>query len=281
MEGRVEGILVNARSLAGISTTISFPELSLTIDLGLCTRAALRTSTVALTHGHADHISGLHQYLGVRDLFGMGPSRLLCPDGAVQGLRDLVTSFGSLQGRPFATQVEGTRPGVEVEIARGLFLVPFPVLHKVPSVGYVVVRRVAKLKPAFLGLPGAEIARLRAEPDADLFDLVDEPLVAVTGDTEAGWLDHLDPRVRAARVLFAETTFIGGGRDVEAAHAGRHTHLDELAPALERLENRAIVLYHFSQIYKAAEIEATVRARLPASVADRVHLLIPEEADKL
>jgi ribonuclease BN (tRNA processing enzyme) len=143
------------------------------------------------------------------------------------------------------------------------------------------VRRVRKLKPAFAGLPGPEIAARRADPDADLFDTVDEPLVAVTGDALAGWISDVDPLVLRAKVLFAELTFVGLGKTVEAARVGQHTHIDELLPLLSRIESHAIVFYHFSQTYNAAEVRAALAERLPADVASRVRLLLPEEGDKL
>lgn len=281
MDDTIEGIRVRARSLGGIGTTLSFPEMDLSVDLGVCTPAALRTRTVALTHTHADHLSGLPMYLGVRRLLGMGPPRLIVPDPMVGPLRDFVATLGILQGRPFEVQVDGARLGEDLALGGGLFLHPFEVGHTVPSLGYVVVRRVRKLKDEYAGLPSAEIVRLRRERDHEMFRLVDEPLVAVTGDSLADGMDLEDPLVRTARVLFIEATFLDERRDLPHAHAGGHSRVDEVLPRLERVECPAIVLYHFSQIYKNDEVLAAVRERLPASLDGRVRLLLPEEGDRL
>lgn len=281
MDERVEGILVRARSLGGIGTTLSFPEMDLSVDLGVCTPAALRTEAVALTHTHADHLSGLPMYLGVRRLLGMTSPRLIAPDPMVGPLRELVATLGVLQGCPFEVRVDGARLGEDLPLGGPLFLHPFAVGHPVPSLGYVVVRRVRKLREEFVGLPSAEIVHLRRERDQEMFRVVDEPLVAVTGDSLADGMDLDDPLVRTARVLFLEATFLDDRRDLAHVHAGGHSRLDEVLPRLGRLECGTIVLYHFSQIYKTDEVVGAVRERLPASLGGRVRLLLPEEGDRL
>lgn len=290
MDERIEGILVNARSLGGIATTLTFPEMDLTVDLGVCTPAALRTGTVALTHTHADHLSGLPMYLGVRRLLGMNSPRLIVPGPMVEPLSELVATLGVLQGRVFEVRVDVARPGEDLPLSRSLFLHPFAVGHPVPSFGYVVVRRVRKLREEYLGLPATEIVRLRREyEDSEkagaakhsLFCTQDEPLVAITGDSLARGIDLDDPLVRTARVLFIEATFLDERRDIAHVHAGGHARLDEIIPLLEGVECRTIVLYHFSQIYKNEEIVHAIHERLPAALAGRVRLLLPEEGDRL
>ena len=281
MDERIDKVLVNARSLGGIGTTLSFPEMSLSIDIGVCTPAALRTSTVALTHAHADHMAGLHTYLAVRRLFGMASPRVVVPEAVLPGLRACIDAFGALQGRPFEYDLVAARPGEDIELRKDLWLRPFPVRHAVPSLGYVVFRRSSKLRPEHRHLTGPQIARLKEDPAARLFDEVLDPLLAVTGDTTADGLPFSDPLVREARVLFVEATFVGDRHAVDAAHLGQHVHLDELAPMLRGLACKAIVLYHFSQTYRVDEVRAEVAARLPPEVAGRVRLLLPAEEDRL
>ncbi|NOZ01969.1 MAG: hypothetical protein GXP54_08800 [Deltaproteobacteria bacterium] len=281
MEDRLEGIRFNARSLGGIGTTLSFPEMDLTIDLGICTPTALRTGTVAFTHTHADHLSGLPAYLGVRRLFGMKDPRLIVPAPVLSAFRDLIASLGALQGRPFEPAVEGMDSGTDMPLGNDLFLHPFRTEHGIPCLGLSVVRRVAKLKDEFLGLAGPEIARLRKEGNVDMFRVEEDPLVAVSGDSLIAEMDLDDPLVRRARVLFIESTFVDDKRSIEHAHLGGHTHLDELGEHLQGVECRAIVLFHFSQIYKTREIERAVRDRLPESLSSRVHVILPEEGDRL
>jgi ribonuclease Z len=260
---------------------MAFPEMSLAIDLGVCTSAALRCDTIALTHTHADHLAGIHTYLAVRRLYGMKSPRIVAPSVLVDRLDQFLVAMGNVQGRPFEYTLVGADLGDEIDIGRGLLLKPFAVEHTMPSLGFAVIRRVKKLRAAYLGLPGDEIARRKREPGHDLFETVDESLIAVTGDTTASGIDLSAGFVRNSRVLFLEATFLDGRRDADAARLGAHTHLDELLPLITGIEAGAIVLYHFSQVYGAAEIETIMGARLPAELEGRVHLLLPEEGDRL
>lgn len=280
LDTRIEGLLVSGRSLAGIATTITFPEMDLTVDLGECTRAALRTSVIALTHGHADHIGGLAMYLGVRRLYGMSDPTIVAPPETVDGIKKLVDALGSLQGRPFdAAIVAAPEPGTELEVANEIVLKTFEVNHYPESAdegvaracGYLICRSVRRLRPEFIGLPGPEIARLKEErPEIVFRELI--PLAAVSGDTTTEWIARADPEVLSARVLFQECTFLGRGRTPESALKGHHTHIDRLFESLGPVKSRAIVLYHVSQYYSPSEAEAILREALPPGMAGRVHL---------
>jgi ribonuclease Z len=281
MERRIQDILFDARSLGGIGTVVSMPEFSVSVDIGLCTSAALRTDTILLTHGHADHLAGLATWLGVRRLYGMRPGRIVVPAGLEDSIRTLIGVLGDLQRRPYEVDVLAVEVGDEVALSNGLLARPFAVDHGVPGVGWAIVRRVTKLRAEHHGMPGARIAELKQDPANDLFETRDESLVAVTGDTTAAGLDVGDPVVSGARVLFVEATFVDQRRTVDHAHLGHHSHLDELAPVLQHVRSPAIVLYHFSQIYRPGEVEAAVASGLPPDVASRVHLWLPEEGDRL
>lgn len=284
VERHIEGIRFVGRSLAGIATTLTFPDWSLTIDLGICTPAVLRTSTVALTHGHADHIAGLSTYLATRRLYGMPPPQILAPAPIVPDLQRWVDALGDLQQRRFETPIIAMKSGHDFELGKDLVIRPFAVAHGVPALGYAVVRQTEKLGAKYLGLAGSEIARLRREGVRDLFETREEVLVAVTGDTMVGEgvePDWSRPEIARARVLFVDATFLDNQRSIENAHAGWHSHLDELIPVLGGLRNKAVVLYHVSQIYKPEDVENIVEMRLPATLRERVHIVVPGQEERM
>jgi len=280
----VEGIRIEARSLGGIATTLAFPEWSLCVDLGVCTPAALRCATVALTHGHADHLAGLATYLSVRRLYGMASPRLVVPRGMEEGVEALISGLGRLQSRPYEQQVIPVEVGGEVPLGRDLLLRSFPVVHRQPATGWLVVRRTRRLRTPYRGLPGPEIARLRTAGEEErLMETVEVPLVAVTGDTSVEIDLAADPLTPKARVLMLETTFWGEDRErgVEAAALGQHLHCSQIAEALRGVEARALVLYHLSQAHSVQEVRQRLPSVLPPEWLDRARIVEPLPEDRM
>src|SRR5262249_39890350 len=146
----------------------------------------------------------------------------------------------------FALEIEpiGMAPGDVVALHRDLHVRAVRTFHPVPSLGYLMVRRVAKLKSELLGLPGAEIAARRRAGE-DVTDYDERLELAYATDTLVSVLDH-SPELLRARVLIIECTFLDQRKTLEAARAGCHIHLDELIERTERFENEHVVMMHVS-----------------------------------
>jgi ribonuclease Z len=268
---------VRGISVGGVYTSIAVPELGLLFDAGASPRSACAIDTILLSHGHADHIGALPALLGIRGLLGKSkPPRVVMPAEIAADLGAALAALSRLQRYPLAIEAIGMTPGEELALRGDLAIRAVRTFHPVPSLGYVVVRRVAKLRADLHGAPGHEIASRRRAGE-EINDIEDRLELAYATDTLVSALDHA-PELLRTRVLILECTFLDERKTVEGARAGCHIHLDEIVERADRFENEHIVLMHFSQIYRPDEISGILDARLPASLRRRVIPFVPAGA---
>jgi len=265
---------VRGISVGGVYTSLAVPELGLVFDAGASPRSSGGTDTILLSHGHADHIGALPALLGIRALHGkQKPPRVVMPVEIVDDLQDALRALSRLQRFPLDIEAVGMSPGDEVVLRGDLSVRAVRTFHPVPSLGYVIVRRVAKLKPELVGLAGPEIAaRRRAGEEVNVY--AERLELAYATDTLVSALDHA-PELLQARVLIVECTFLDERKTLEAARAGCHIHLDELVERADRFENEHVVLMHFSQLYRPDEIAGLLDARVPPSLRKRIVAFAP------
>lgn len=270
---------VRGVSVAGIYTALQVPELDLLLDAGIALRSFAGTDRLLLSHTHPDHASGLFSLLGIRNLLGKKtPLTVYAPAEAVAPLGDALACLRRLHHARLDVELVGLEPGQQVPLGHDLFARAFRTHHPAPSLGYLVSRRVTKLRPEFKALGGPEIARRRREGDASIFEVQERHELAYATDTLAAVLDT-SPEILDARVLIIECTYVGAWRSPDDAHAHGHLHLDELAARAERIRCEHLVLMHFSQGHAPAEVRAEVAARLPAELRARTLLFAPEHGN--
>ncbi|HLL21576.1 MAG TPA: MBL fold metallo-hydrolase [Kofleriaceae bacterium] len=264
-------------SVGGVYTSIAVPELGLLFDAGASPRSLASTDTILLSHGHVDHVGALPALLGIRALHGKSkPPRVVMPAEIVDDLRAGLAALSKLQRWPLDIEAIGMAPGDEIALRGDLLVRAVRTFHPVPSLGYVIVRRVAKLKPELVGMTGPEIAaRRRAGEEVNAYEERSE--VAYATDTLVSALDHA-PELYKARVLILEATFLDARKTIDGARAGCHIHLDELIERAHLFENEHVVLMHFSQLYRPDEIPAILDARLPHGLRKRVIAFAPSTA---
>ena len=89
-------------------------------------------------------------------------------------------------------------PGDEIALRGDLRVRAVRTFHPVPSLGYIIVRRVAKLRAEFRGLPGPEIAARRRAGRA-VIEHEDRLELAYATDTLVSVLDHSPELLQDAR----------------------------------------------------------------------------------
>jgi len=265
---------VRGISVGGVYTSLAVPELGIVFDAGASPRSSCAIDTILLSHGHADHVGALPAFLGIRALFGKTrPPRVVMPAEILDDLTSALAGMSRLQRFPLDIEAIGMLPGDEIALHRDLRVRAVRTFHPVPSLAYVVVRRISKLRPELHGLTGPEIAERRRSGE-DVAEHEDRVELAYATDTLASVLDHA-PALLAARTLILECTFLDERKPLDAARAGCHIHLDELIERADQFANERIVLMHFSQLYRPDEITGILDARLPPAFRKRVIPFIP------
>ncbi|MBA3455123.1 MAG: MBL fold metallo-hydrolase [Deltaproteobacteria bacterium] len=260
---------VRGVSVGGVYTSLSIPELGVLFDAGISPRSFGAIDTILLSHGHADHVGALPGLLGIRALHGkQKPPRVVMPAEIVDDLQTALAALTKLQRWPLDIEAIGMSPGDEVALRGDLHVRAVRTYHPVPSLGYLLVKRVAKLKQELVGLAGPEIAA-RKRAGEEVTSIEERLEVAYATDTLVSVLDH-SPELLEARVLILECTFLDERKTLEAARAGCHIHLDELIERADRFENEHVVLMHFSQLYRPDEIAGILDARVPPALRKRI-----------
>ncbi|HET9626969.1 MAG TPA: MBL fold metallo-hydrolase [Kofleriaceae bacterium] len=267
-------LTVRGISVGGVYTSLGVPELGLVLDAGASPRSLAAIDTLLLSHGHADHVGALPAMLGIRALSGKTrPPRVVMPAEIVDDLLTGLAALSRLQRFPLAIEPIGMRPGDEIELRGDLRVRAVRTFHPVPSLAYLVVRRIAKLRPELAGLTGPQIAARRRAGEV-VTDHEDRIELAYATDTLITALDHA-PALLAARTLILECTFLDERKSRDAARAGCHVHLDDILERADQFANEHIVLMHFSQIYRPDEIAGILDARMPPALRRRVIPFVP------
>jgi ribonuclease Z len=265
---------VRGTSVGGVYTSLAVPELGIVFDAGASPRSSCAIDTILLSHGHADHIGALPAFLGIRALSGKTkPPRVVMPAEIVEDLTCALAALSRLQRFPLEIEAIGMLPGDELALRADLRVRAVRTFHPVPSLAYLIVRRVSKLRAELSGLTGPQIAARRRGGET-VTDHEDRLELAYATDTLVSVFDHA-PELLTARTLIMECTFLDERKPLEAARAGCHIHLDEVIERADRFANDHVVMMHFSQIYRPDEIAGLLDARLPPELRKKVIPFIP------
>lgn len=225
---------------------------------------------VALTHGHTDHFTGLHnifitrlRYRQQADAAGgeaaAEPLRVLYPDGDEEIAGYLAYLRAALLDRyPGLAELVPVAPGdrIPLHAVRGLTLQPFAVTHRGPAtcLGWRVLQERWKLRPELHGTPQPELNRLAAERGREaITERVEVPLLVLSGDSRP-----LPPdAARGAALLVHEATFMGERLDES------HSTLEEAVATWRAAGAERLLVYHFSSRYRGADVARALDELLP------------------
>lgn len=256
-------------SIAGVTTSIAFPEAEVCFDVGQGLPFQIPFPNILITHGHMDHASGLPYLIAMKSMMSQPVPQIYMPESLVTPMTQIMKIWAGIDQHTYNFNFRPVENGRDYELKPPFFFRPFPTYHRVPSHGYTIYEKKKHLKPEYRPLVPAELGRLRKEGKI-LEDFVNEPLVSFTGDSKIEFLDT--PDVRNSKVLLMEVTYWDQKKSVENAREWGHIHLDELLPRLESLKCEKIVLIHASARYPTKYLNEILDARLPEYLKTRVVL---------
>ncbi len=255
-------------SVAGVETAIEVPNFGVVLDMGRCSRTAVNQPVVIVSHGHLDHAGALAHHASRRAMMKLGESTYLVPAAIAPDVERLFNAAGELDGHPIPRKVVALEPGQDFALPGKKWVRPFSTFHVVPSQGYTVWERRHRLRQEFQGMPGAELAQLRAR-GVEIDSPHEVPLLSFTGDTRVDVLEHVE-ELRWTETLIMETTFLDDRISIEDARSMGHVHLDEVLQRVDLLPPGDIVFCHFSARHLPGEVQRILAERLPALLKERV-----------
>ncbi len=261
-------------SVAGEETVVAVGQLDVCFDIGKAPDQLISINHVLLTHGHIDHAAGIAYYLSHRKFCGLPPGVVLTPPSTIEPIRQILDGWNRLDGGRVPARLVPVCPGDEIPIKPNLFTRVFPTKHTQDAVGYCVIEKRKKLKREYRGLTGPQLVELKKQGIA--IDVpIEIPLVSYLGDTQYVDFSQLD-YVSNSRILIAECTFFAD-EHTGRADAGRHMHIDEFAPLVERMNNRHIVITHLSRRTHVGQAKKMLREALSEATFNKITLLMDRQ----
>jgi ribonuclease Z len=264
----LSGLRLQGIAEGGVETNLRVPELKLMFDFGMCPPQALGFRRALVSHGHADHLGGIHYYISQRGMMKLPPAVIHLPAEIAGPVEAMLQTWSKIEGFDYHYELRPAEPGVRYEVGRKLTATAIRTHHRVPSLAWVIERTTRRLLDEYRGLSGDEIADLRERGETITHEVV-TPILCVSGDTTIdAFLNN--ELMRRCKVLVHECTAWDQQRDVESTRAYGHTHVDELIEHAEKFEGEALVLVHRSLRHSRRFAERVVRERFPASMRDKV-----------
>lgn len=262
---------LEGRSISTIETWVQIPELNVCFDIGKGPRKVVGTDHILITHFHQDHALGITKYIATRNLLQAGPPNVYVPESIETKVHRLIDCWEDLEERRLQYNITGVGHQEEYPLRKDLIVRTFDTSHSVASKGFTVIEVREKLHEEYHHLSGPEIVERKEEGKEDLFYTLELPLVSFPGDTRPSVLDKHE-HIQNSDVLITEATFLKK-EDRSLADRRGHTHLLDIVERRDQLENKWIVLCHFSARYTRQQVFHEINKQVPEEMRNRIKVL--------
>ncbi|HCZ06790.1 MAG: ribonuclease [Thermotogota bacterium] len=205
-------------------------------------------SSIFLTHGHVDHISGLWGIVNSRNN-AMGdrekPLQVYYPRGnrAIEAYLDFISRANSDLRYHFREHPVEAGSKIFLRKAGSFerYIVPFKVKHTRDEIsfGYHLIEKRSRLKPEYAGLDPREIAGLVKKLGRDrITENYESKILTISGDSMALPVEE----AKGTHTLIHECTFM----DIKERKFPNHVSIEELIPLIHEARPKRVILYHIS-----------------------------------
>jgi len=271
MELQLDGITIDAISLAGFYTCIQLPDFKIALDMGICPRSSLNKQHVFFTHSHGDHIAGVVRHCSSREMLGLPPPTYFIGKEDIDNFNSFMNSARKLCRSRMPYEVQSMSPGDSVDVRKNLRVRSYRSIHRVPCQGYIVSSIKQKLRPELAVCSREELISRRKAGEVLTFD-IETPLVSYTGDTTID-LFHRETQLQEVKILVTEVTFFDDNVNQKSAKDRGHMHIDDIAENSHLFPQENIVLMHFSSRYSTAKVKQLSQKKLPSELFKRIHFI--------
>ncbi|MBI2336107.1 MAG: hypothetical protein HYU97_05030 [Deltaproteobacteria bacterium] len=267
LELKFDAFYLLGRSVAGIETVITIPQLDLTFDTGRAPTFAYPMNHLALSHWHLDHAGGLAYYLGLRRLASLPALNIIVPSTKVAATQNYLEGLKQVCESKIEFKVLDAANSLRLR--RDILLTSIPSYHCVPSCGYLILQHKKKLKPEYKNLSEAEIKALKMQ-GTPIETIESIPLLAYSGDTKG---EFFATPASTAQYLMMECSFFGDLSEYDKVRHYGHTHILDWKNFADQIQSQHIIMIHTSQRYSKKEIELACQKNLPKHLLDRLIIL--------
>lgn len=271
---KIDDLDIFGYSVAGEETVVAVPQLDVCFDIGKAPDQCISINHILLTHGHMDHAAGIAYYLSHRQFCGQSAGTVLAPPSVIEPLRQILDGWGRLDGSRIPANLVPVRPGDTFRIKPNLIVRVFPTKHTRDAVGFSVIETRKKLKPEYSQMTGPQLVELKKQ-GVVIDQPLEVPIVTYLGDTQYVDFSQL-AYIADSKILIAECTFFED-EHMERADAGRHMHISEFAPLLERMRNEYIIITHLSRRTAISQAKKMLREHLSPQTYKKIIILMDKK----
>jgi ribonuclease Z len=243
-----------------------------------------RLGHIFISHLHGDHMFGLYGLLSTLNLMGRKePISIFGPVDLERLLNQHFADFDiHLNFKINFTGISGNKPQVILETKR-ITVTAFPLMHRVPTYGYLFREKEADLKILKdkiqeYNISIKDIAAIKKGGDLAMPDgkIVSNSILTIPSPapksyafcSDTKYFKKLSSFVSGVDLLYHEATF--DKSKTELAHQVGHSTASEAATVALEAGVKKLLIGHFSARYRdASELEAEAREIFPATEAGK------------